>query len=710
MAWSKHSAPHETIYQSQQIAKDLREGAPEAVGDIAGAGAGTIGRVVPLGFLGKLFYCFWKADHWDDEPKPKTKPEGDGSGDFPTSWDPNDKLAPGGFGDEHFLAVDETFTYMVRFENMATADAPAHIVRVTDTFDDDLDLATLELTEIGFANEVIFIPDGHREYHGQHAIAVDNEYATGELVVQIDVTLNATTREMEMVLTGVDPLTGWLPEDFLLGLIYPNDDTGRGDGYLSYTIRPVDGLTTGTEITNKASIYFDWNDPIDTPLVLNTIDAEPPASQVDALPAEALNYSIEVSWNGSDEPGGSGIASYDIYVSEDGGEYELWLDDTADTSAEFRGKGLRTYAFYSVATDNVGHREAAPSVADAETTMPAAEIVGRHVFYNNSSLDGNDAEANIADDYAIAADKLALLPGETASAANYTSYTRGINGIMVDIDALPGEVTAADFEFEVNSAGDPDTWTSAPAPISITIRGSEGVGQSDRVTIIWGDNAIENQWVKMTVKANANTGLAEDDVFCFGNVIGDTGGDGQVGSGDYGEVLSQFGQTGSGLAADFNADGGVDFADFASLRSRYGSSVLPPTLPDPSPEVPAAAPPPLASTLSQPLSAYYAQSTDDPVAATPAEEIPGLLFESPGEYVSQSLPALTNSTATTLYRAATAERDLLNGRSARGGAVGNWSASGGAELRRQVVDLGSDRLNVRIDADILAESPLAVPL
>ena len=37
------------------------------------------------------------------------------------------------------------------------------------------------------------------------------------------------------------------------------------------------------------------------------------------------------------------------------------------------------------------------------------------------------------DDAAIATDKTALLPGETASLANYTSYSRGINGIMVDL-------------------------------------------------------------------------------------------------------------------------------------------------------------------------------------------------------------------------------------------------------------------------------------
>jgi len=69
-----------------------------------------------------------------------------------------------------------------------------------------------------------------------------------------------------------------------------------------------------------------------------------------------------------------------------------------------------------------------------EITPPSieAEVVGRHIFYNQSAFDGNNAQANAADDNAIATDKQALLPGESATFANYTSYSRGINGIMDD--------------------------------------------------------------------------------------------------------------------------------------------------------------------------------------------------------------------------------------------------------------------------------------
>ena len=77
-----------------------------------------------------------------------------------------------------------------------------------------------------------------------------------------------------------DPATGTFPEDPLLGLLYPEDGTGRGVGSVSYTVTPKAGLSSGTVINNRARIVFDYNDPIDTPQVHNALDAAPPTSQV----------------------------------------------------------------------------------------------------------------------------------------------------------------------------------------------------------------------------------------------------------------------------------------------------------------------------------------------------------------------------------------------------------------------------------------------
>ncbi|HUT13151.1 MAG TPA: type VI secretion system tube protein Hcp [Thermoguttaceae bacterium] len=160
----------------------------------------------------------------------------------------------------------------------------------------------------------------------------------------------------------------------------------------------------------------------------------------------------------------------------------------------------------------------------------SAGVLDRHVFYNNSAFDEHDPAAGAADDGAIASGKRALFPGEAAGSANYTSFSRGINGIMVDIAGLPaveGPISAADyFELKVGNDADPDGpgWSNAPEPAGVSVRPGEGVLGSDRVTIIWDDHAIENRWLQVTVLANEQTtGLAEPDVFYFGNAVAESG-------------------------------------------------------------------------------------------------------------------------------------------------------------------------------------------
>jgi len=156
--------------------------------------------------------------------------------------------------------------------------------------------------------------------------------------------------------------------------------------------------------------------------------------------------------------------------------------------------------------------------------VPLAEVVGRHIFYNHSSFDGNDPAPGATDDQAVAADKAALRSGAVASFANYTSYSRGINGIMVDVGGLSADYTptAADFQFLVGNSEEAGDWLPAPDPATVDLRRGAGVGGSDRITITWNDHAIRNEWLEVTVLA-AGTGLVGDDVFYFGNAVAEAG-------------------------------------------------------------------------------------------------------------------------------------------------------------------------------------------
>lgn len=170
--------------------------------------------------------------------------------------------------------------------------------------------------------------------------------------------------------------------------------------------------------------------------------------------------------------------------------------------------------------------------ADSGPGATTATVLDRHIFYNNSRWDGNDLLPNAADDAAIAVDKQSLLPGGTAAFANYTSYSRGINGIMIDIQNLKGIPTLNDFLFRMGNnnvpyGSDPldpsGGWPWAPDPISITVQARAGVDGSDRVTLIWEDNAIAKCWLQVTVMATTVTGLVNNDVFYFGNAVGESG-------------------------------------------------------------------------------------------------------------------------------------------------------------------------------------------
>ena len=137
---------------------------------------------------------------------------------------------------------------------------------------------------------------------------------------------------------------------------------------------------------------------------------------------------------------------------------------------------------------------------------------------------------------------------------------------MVDIQNLanPAGISAADFQFQVGNGGG---WTAAPAPNNVSVRQGAGVGGSDRVTITWDDNVIQNQWLQVTVKADANTGLAAADVFYFGNAIGESGDNPANAVVDFqDELASRTHKSGIPIAPitnpyDYNRDGRVNATD-----------------------------------------------------------------------------------------------------------------------------------------------------
>ena len=263
---------------------------------------------------------------------------------------------------------------------------------------------------------------------------------------------------------------------------------------------------------------------------------------------------------------------------------------------------------------------AAAPVEPVYNDLVSVAVVGRSVFYNHSAFDGNNTAANAADDGAIATDKSALLPGGTATFANYTSYSRGINGLMVDMAGLPSTtLTAADFDFRIGNVNDTSSWTSAPAPSSITIRPGAGAGGSARVEIIWPDSAIQNKWLQVTVKATPDTGLNAADVFYYGNAVGESGNsaanaivDAADQQGAHNNPRTQLNPAPITFAYDYNRDTLVDTTDEALATSNSTTAAT--ALKLIAPVVPTEAP----ATQRMPLSLFEAGDANFPAVNNPA--------------------------------------------------------------------------------------------
>jgi hypothetical protein len=231
-------------------------------------------------------------------------------------------------------------------------------------------------------------------------------------------------------------------------------------------------------------------------------------------------------------------------------------------------------------------------VVDTLNDWAPPKIRGHWTFYNNSAFDGWDAAVNGGDDGAIAPDKTPLLAGQAAGAANYTSYSRGLNGIMVDITDLPAAFDGGELTLRAGSQGDPATWPDVAAS-QVVVRRGAGAAGSDRVTIVFPDGAVACRWLQVTIPAGSGTSLETDDVFYFGNAIGETGdapGIHAVVSGDdalrcmshpagldlddFAALKANFGGTvPPGESGDWDLDGDVDLDDFTLLKQAFGTAV-----------------------------------------------------------------------------------------------------------------------------------------
>ena len=370
------------------------------------------------------------------------------------SVDPNDIVGPAGVGTVRFISRTAPLSYAIFFENQISATAPAAKVVVSDVLDSSkFDLSTLSIGYITFPGQTVNPPLVPLASLGNYSTDVDLRPATN-LIVRVTASLNSGTGVLTWNMQSLDPTTLQPPTDPLAGFLPPG-----AEGAVSLTVSAKSSLASGTVVSNQASIVFDTNPPIATPVWSNTLDTSRPSSLVTALPATETTPSFTVNWQGSDT--GSGVQDFTVYASDNGSPFTPWQTNTAAKQATFFGQWGHTYAFYSIARDLAGNVEAGKTVAETttrvivDTTPPVilpqlSGVLGNNGWYRSSvtiNWSVTDPESGIS----------------SSSGCAHTTLTSDTAGVTLTCTATNGAGLSSSVPVTIKIDKTPPTLNGMPA-------------------------------------------------------------------------------------------------------------------------------------------------------------------------------------------------------------------------------------------------------
>ena len=194
------------------------------------------------------------------------------------SIDPNAKYGPPGYGPLHTIQKNTVLPYLITFENDPSALAPAQIVIITDYLDTTkVEPVSLEFGTVHFGNKTVTPPSGVNPFSVTVPYDVDNDPLTtaDNIFVRVSGSVDqnqfsGTYGKVEWMFESLDA-PGGNPPPINIGFLPPNNIQPEGDGGVTFTVAQKANLAPGTLITNIASIVFDVNAPILTPVWTNRI-------------------------------------------------------------------------------------------------------------------------------------------------------------------------------------------------------------------------------------------------------------------------------------------------------------------------------------------------------------------------------------------------------------------------------------------------------
>lgn len=291
------------------------------------------------------------------------------------SADPNEIIGPTGFDDSiRWVSTNDILNYTILFENdpeFATANAQKVDVRFT--FEDKAYIKGFGLGTFGFANYAWPIDNSPAAYQNRLDVRDSLVYETPmQIYVDLTAGVDIIKNQAFWTFNSIDPETGLNPWQVDRGMLPVNDSTHVGEGFVTFQLKPYEGLKTGDTISIAASIVFDQNDTIPTNRWRNTIDAGMPTSKVNGR-VDSKNESLyHITMQASDDKGGSGLKNVHLYLANNFGIYEEYAVCPADTVIDFEAEKGKQYRFFSLAEDNVGNMEPIKMEADYIININAA--------------------------------------------------------------------------------------------------------------------------------------------------------------------------------------------------------------------------------------------------------------------------------------------------------------------------------------------------
>jgi subtilase family serine protease len=258
---------------------------------------------------------------------------------------------PQGFGPDQFVPGNQALPFTIRFENAEDSKSSPAEIRIVTQLDDALSPRSFRLGGIKLGDINVNIPAGRSNFQGDFDLTASRGF-----ILRVSAGIDTTTNTATWLLQAIDPETGELLRNTTAGLLLPNNTQDRGVGTVSYSVTSAFGLETNEVITASARIIFNNAPPVDTPEITRTLDMQAPVTTVSVTRlANGVDY--EVRWAAVEEPGGSGVRHTTIYVAEDGGAWQIWQRQSAESFAVFSGEAGKRYEFLAVSTDNAGNQE-----------------------------------------------------------------------------------------------------------------------------------------------------------------------------------------------------------------------------------------------------------------------------------------------------------------------------------------------------------------